>query len=102
LSKVAKDSNDNPFKIIDIDEIPTKTSRRRAEWLQLVKQIPPGKALVTTQKEIGARPASIATTLRRYVKEGLLPDTYKVRRRRQGNTMTIYILNTGKSKEGTE
>ena len=99
VSKVAKDADKSGFKVIDIDDIPVKATRRRAEWIRLVKQIPEGKALVTTQKEIGASPTSVATTLRRYIEEGLLPDVYRVRRRRDANGMTIYILNVGKSKE---
>jgi len=102
VSRVGKDADKSAFRVIDIDDIPVKATRRRAEWIRLVKGIPEGKALVTNQKEIGASATSVATTLRRYIEEGLLPDVYRVRRRREGKTMTIYILNVGKSEEGSK
>jgi len=103
VSKVIRAPDKSAFEVIDINQIPTKTTRKKQEWLRLFEQIPEGRAIVTTPKQLGVAAKSVSSTLRRYIREGVLPDTYKVMRRREGNITTIYILHVGKpSKEESD
>lgn len=99
MSKSEKGTGTPPFEVISIDQIPEKVVRERAYWIKEVEMLPPGKALVTTEKDIGARATSVSTTLKRAIKRGALPDHYRVVRRKEGKTMRIYILNTATSLE---
>jgi hypothetical protein len=96
MSRTTKASEESAFRVIPIDQIPTKKSRKKQQWLKLFENIPEGKAIVTSEKELGVAAKSISSTLRRYIREGVLPDVYQVKRRKEGNVLTIYILHLEK------
>ncbi len=87
------------LKLVDEDKIPVAVSKKAEEWVKMLKQIPRGKAWVTTDKELGIQAGSMHSIVYKYVKMGLLPNTYRVVRRTKGDTTIIYIINTAKTDE---
>jgi len=88
------------MRLIDEKEVPGKIKKKSAEWLELFKKIPKGKAWVITEEEAGVKATSIKTMLNRLKGIGELPDSYKaVQRTGKGGKVTIYIIN---STGGTE
>ena len=84
-------------RLIDEDTIPKKR-RPLTDFLEMLRKIPSGKAMVVTEKELGIKANSVQDNVRRSIKGGLLPPTFKVMRRTTevwdtGKTVTIYIVN---------
>ncbi len=84
------------FRIVDESELPLVKNRTRDEWLALFSQIPSGKALVTSEKDLGVTVGSIHELVTHYVKKGLIPSGFKVHRRTEGGKVTIYIVHSAK------
>ena len=85
------------MRLIDEDKIPVAVSKKAQEWIRILKRIPRGKVWVTSDKELGVSAGSMHTIVYKYVKMGLLPNTYRVVRRTKGDTTLIYIINTAKT-----
>jgi hypothetical protein len=93
---------DMQFKLIGEDELPIKSKRKSAEWLQFFKQIPEGKALVGTEKELGVGSGAIKTMVARLQQRGDLPSNFYVSQRTGAdNKVTIYIVHSAKRAEKT-
>lgn len=86
--------------MIGEEEIPGRVRRRTAQWLRLLKKIPRGKAMVTSEKELGVKASSVKLIVDRYVKNNLLPKGYNVITRTTGGALTIYIVNSAKQEGG--
>lgn len=87
------------MKLIDETEVPATTRIKTEKWLKKLKQIPEGKAWEITTKDVDVSLNTIKTTFNRYIREGLLPQTYKVVQRKKGNNLKIYVIHSTESKE---
>jgi predicted site-specific integrase-resolvase len=61
--------------------------------MELLKKIPKGKAMVTTEDEIGAKGGTVRSLVARYIKAGKIPPTFTVVKRSEDQDETIYIIN---------
>lgn len=52
-------SGEQKFRMVDEDKIPIKLSRKREQWLEILRNIPRGKALIATEKELGVSASSV-------------------------------------------
>jgi hypothetical protein len=88
------------MRLIDEDKIPVAVSKKAQEWVKILKKIPRGKVWVTSDKELGVSAGSMHTVVYKYVKMGLLPNTYRVvRRSMPDGTTKIFVINTVKTDE---
>lgn len=91
---------DIPLKLIAEDELPIKVKRKSAEWLRFFIQIPEGKALVATEKELGVTGTSVKAMVARLIQRKQLPSTFYVSQRTgDDNKVTLYIVHAAKKAE---
>lgn len=91
-------SKKEPFRIIDASEVPQIRQTRTEEWIERLRSISPGKALVGTTAELGAW-ESVYKIIKGYERKKLIPKGYRVAQRKKGETTFIYIINETKSRE---
>lgn len=85
--------------LIDEDKVPVKIKKKRQEWIRLLHQVPRGKAWVIDEKVTGLKAGNVKAMVSRLVREGDVPDTFKVVQRTRGNTTTIFVINSAKVEE---
>ena len=84
------------LKFISEAEIPIKVKRKSVEWLNFFKQIPEGKALVVTEKELGVSGSAVKTMVARLKQSGQLSSSFYISQRTVGDKATLYIVNSAK------
>lgn len=87
------------MKLIDEKAIPGRIKKKAGEWLEILLNIPAGKAWVITEEEAGVKATSIKTMVNRLKDIGQLPKNYKAIQRTVRGKVTVYIIN---STEGME
>jgi predicted metalloprotease len=90
------------MRIIDEKEVPVKIKKRGDQWLQLLLKIPQGKAWAVTEEEAGVKATSLRMMVARLQKLGELPANYRTMTRTSRGKVTVYVINSATSTEGTE
>jgi len=97
IMEVVKMVESSKMRIISEEEIPVKVARRSAEWIDLFKKIPKGKAWETSEEELKVTASSVKLMVKRLIDRGLLPDSYHViQRTKPDGKKIIYIANSAK------
>jgi len=85
------------MRIISEEEVPGKIAKRSAEWLEMFKKIPKGKAWETSEEELKVTMSSVKVMVKRLIEKGHLPDSYRVIQRTKPNgKKIIYVINSAK------
>lgn len=89
---------EKPSKLNLIDEtaIPGRVKKKHAQWLELLKMIPQGKAYAVTEADLGVKAISVKTIVNRMVETGEIPKSYSVLQRTVNGKITVYIVNSAK------
>ena len=85
-------SKEAQLKLVDEDKIPG--IERTSEWVEILNKIPEGKAWVTSEKELGVTVGHMNALVHRLIRKKKIPSTLKVIRRKQGDALVIYVLNS--------
>jgi hypothetical protein len=87
------------FRIVDIDKLPVRLSRKTEQWVNLLRSIPKGKALISTEAELGVKSSTLVSIISDYTGKNLIPKGYRVSRRTTSNGVDVYILHEGEGKD---
>lgn len=87
------------FKYVDEEKIPVVVRTRSEKWLRIFRNIPKGKALVATEKELGVKAPHLSNVVHTLIRRGLLPATYKVSQRKKGDVIVVYVVNSAKPED---
>lgn len=87
------------FRIVDIDKLPVRLSRKTEQWVSLLKSIPKGKALISTEADMGVKTSTLTSILKEYAERGLISKGYRVSRRTTNSGVEVYILHEAEAKE---
>jgi hypothetical protein len=85
------EDDEQKFKFIPISQVPI---RKTTKWDDIFKKIPPGQALVFTEKEVSVE--SVAATLRRRHKEGKFKNYRAVIKGAEPDRV-VYVMNMTKA-----
>ncbi len=87
-------TKETKFKIVPISDLPTYVPQtaQTQRWVELFKSIPEGNALVSTEKELGIKVATLKGKVPEYMKRGWIPKGYRIRQRKHGDTIDIFII----------
>lgn len=89
------------FKLVPIEQLPKYTPKNAQTqyWIDLLKAIPEGQALVTTEADLGVKVGTVVSKVIDYQKRGWIPKGYHVRQKKHGDTRDIYILHESPEEE---
>jgi len=84
------------FRLISEDKVPVKLRRSSQQWLNILRSIPEGKALVATEDELGVKSSSVKFMVDRLKKAGLLKGNYYTTRRTVEDVITVFVVHSAK------